>query len=102
MLAGMNWRAGLTIVLLIAAIASGWSIWSQSGGTAEMTGPTRSDYVLYDYEIVSLDSQGKESFTLHGPRLQGFFLGWAIRRHSCIDSQPPLLYCIKNRHTLQF
>ena len=66
----MSWRAGLTIVLLIAAIASGWSIWSQSGGTAEMTGPTRSDYVLYDYEIVSLDSQGKESFTLHGPRLQ--------------------------------
>ncbi len=26
--------------------------------------------MLHDYEIVSLDSQGKESFTLRGPRLQ--------------------------------
>ena len=28
MLAGMNWRAGLTIVLLLAAIACGLSVWT--------------------------------------------------------------------------
>ena len=66
----MSWRARMTIVLLLAAIASGWSVWNQSGGNAETLVSTRSDYVLHDYEIVSLDSQGKESFTLRGPRLQ--------------------------------
>lgn len=68
--AGMNWRSGLTILLLIAAIACGWSVWTHSGGGANATASTRSDYVLHDFEIVSLDSQGKESFTLRGPRLQ--------------------------------
>ncbi|QIL20031.1 LPS export ABC transporter periplasmic protein LptC [Thermomonas sp. HDW16] len=66
----MSWRAGLTIVLLLAAIASGWSVWHQSGGNAETMAAVRSEYVLHDYELVSLDSQGKESFTLRGPRLQ--------------------------------
>ena len=70
MLAGMNWRAGLTIVLLLAAIACGWSVWTHSLGSTETTISTRSDYVLHDFELVSLDSQGKESFTLRGPRLQ--------------------------------
>ena len=70
MLAGMNWRAGLTIVLLLAAIACGWSVWRYAGGGIEQAAATRSEYVLHDYEIVSLDSQGKESFTLRGPVLQ--------------------------------
>ena len=70
MLAGMNWRAGLTIVLLLAAIVCGWSVWTYSGGGADAKVSTRSDYVLHDFELVSLDSQGKESFTLRGPRLQ--------------------------------
>lgn len=67
---GMNWRTGLTLVLLIAAIACGWSVWTHSGSSPNAIASTRSDYVLYDFEIVSLDSQGKESFTLRGPRLQ--------------------------------
>ncbi len=67
----MSWRNGLTIVLLLAAIVCGWSVWNQSGGgAANAVASTRSDYVLHDYEIVSLDAQGKESFTLRGPRLQ--------------------------------
>jgi len=66
----MSWRTGLTLVLLLAAIACGWSVWTFSGAGAQSTATTRSDYVLHDYELVSLDSQGKESFTLRGPRLQ--------------------------------
>lgn len=66
----MNWRAGLTIVLLLAAIACGWSVWTESGHARDSTVALRSDYVLHDFEIVSLDVQGKESFTLRGPRLQ--------------------------------
>lgn len=66
----MTWRTTLTIVLLLAAIICGWSVWKYSGGGKDSAAATRSDYVLRDYEIVSLDSQGKESFTLRGPRLQ--------------------------------
>lgn len=66
----MNWRSGLTIVLLLAAIVCGWSVWTYSGGGSDGKIATRSDYVLHDFELVSLDSQGKESFTLRGPRLQ--------------------------------
>lgn len=60
----------LTLVLVLAALASGWSVWNQSRGTAADAIATRSDYVLRDFELVSLDSEGKESFTLRGPRLQ--------------------------------
>lgn len=66
----MSWRSGLTVFLLLAAIACGWSVWRFSGGGAEAAAATRSEYVLHDYEIVSLDSQGTETFTLRGPRLQ--------------------------------
>ena len=66
----MSWRTGLTLVLLLAAIVCGWSVWNYAGGGEADTAATRSDYVLHDFEIVSLDSQGKESFTLRGPRLQ--------------------------------
>ena len=66
----MTWRVGLTLVLLLAAIACGWSVWTHSGGGIDAAASTSSDYVLHDFEIVSLDSQGKESFTLRGPRLQ--------------------------------
>lgn len=66
----MTWRAGLTIGLLLAAIVCGWSVWKYAPGGQPGAVSTRSDYVLRDYEIVSLDSEGKESFTLRGPRLQ--------------------------------
>lgn len=66
----MNWRGVLTTGLLLAAIVCGWSVWKYAGGGQSKAVATRSDYVLHDYEIVSLDSEGKESFTLRGPRLQ--------------------------------
>ncbi|MEO6103388.1 MAG: LPS export ABC transporter periplasmic protein LptC [Pseudoxanthomonas sp.] len=66
----MSWRGGLTIVLLLAVIASGWSVWTHSDDGPDQAVAKRPDYVLRDYEIVSLDSDGKESFTLRGPELQ--------------------------------
>ncbi len=66
----MSWRGGLTLVLLLAVIASGWSVWTHMEVAPDPTAIERPDYVLRDYEIVSLDSDGKEAFTLRGPELQ--------------------------------
>lgn len=66
----MNWRTAVTWVLLVAAIATGWMAWRQR---AADTGPAkaqfRPDYVLNELELVALDNQGRESFTLRAPRL---------------------------------
>ena len=70
MKAAVRWRTGLTVLLLLAAIASGWSVWTYSANTQDSTASQRPDYVLRDYEVVSLDSEGKEAFTLSGPQLQ--------------------------------
>lgn len=66
----MNWRSALTIILLLAVIASGWSVWTHSKDGPDQAVASRPDYVLRDYEVVSLDSDGKEAFTLRGPELQ--------------------------------
>ena len=66
----MNWRTALTLVLLVAAIATGWSIWSHRGHAPLASGDSgRSDYVLHDFELVALDELGRESFTLRAPRM---------------------------------
>ena len=70
MLAGMNWRAGLTIVLLLAAIACGWSVWTHSLGSTETTISSFSDLLRPAFSPLSPDSQRNESVTLRGPRLQ--------------------------------
>ncbi len=66
----MNWRIGITLALLLAVIASGWSVWTHSNVSPDQTVAKRPDYILRNYEIVSLDSDGKEAFTLRGPELQ--------------------------------
>lgn len=66
----MSWRAALTLLLLAAAIASGWSVWRQSARGGDAVVALRSDFVLTEFELVSLDKAGEESFTLRGPRLQ--------------------------------
>lgn len=70
MRSAMSWRTLLTLVLLVAAVASGWSVWRLSHNGDEDVLNARPDYVLRDYEITSLDKRGKESFTLRGPVLQ--------------------------------
>ncbi len=66
----MNWRVVLTLVLLAGAVVSGWSVWRQNAGhRVAGTSSGRSDYVLQDFEVVVLDQQGHESFTLQAPRL---------------------------------
>lgn len=65
----MSWRGSLTLFLLLAAIVSGWSAWRQRADPVAEAASQRSDYVLRDFELVSLDDQGKESFTLRAPEL---------------------------------
>ncbi|RPE81020.1 LPS export ABC transporter periplasmic protein LptC [Vulcaniibacterium tengchongense] len=67
----MNWRALATALLLVGAALSGWALWSQrerDAGRAEAV--QRPDYVLHDFELVVLDKQGRESFTLRAPLLE--------------------------------
>lgn len=66
----MSWRLILSLLLLAAAIASGWSVWRMTHPSDDGVLRTRPDYVLRDYEITSLDKRGKELFTLRGPLLQ--------------------------------
>lgn len=66
----MNWRAGLTLFLLVAAVVSAWSVLrNRSTDPLGAATPGRSDYVLHDVELVVLDDTGKESFTLGAPRI---------------------------------
>lgn len=66
----MSARAAMTLVLLVAAIACGWSVWTHSSRKADTAVALHPDYVLRDYQIVSLDADGTEAFTLRGPYLQ--------------------------------
>jgi len=66
----MSWRGALTLVLLVAAILSGWSAWQHRRDDAPaVANDQRSDYLLRDFELIALDNQGKESFTLRAPKL---------------------------------
>jgi lipopolysaccharide export system protein LptC len=66
----MNWRAITTILLLVGAIVSGWSVWNQRNKEVAPTATgVHSDYVLIDFELTALNEQGRESFTLRAPRL---------------------------------
>ena len=69
--AGVNVRLLLGIVLLAATIACGWSLWSNRvTDDGDGVRSSRSDYVLNDFELTSLDAEGKESFTLRAPMLR--------------------------------
>ena len=66
----MSWRGLLTLVLLAAAVVSGWSVWNhRAPEPVRDPASGRSDYQLYDFELVVLDEQGKEAFTLRAPQL---------------------------------
>ena len=66
----MTWRGTLTLVLLVAAVITGWSAWRQRAPTvAPAAASARPDYVLHDFELVALNREGKESFLLRAPQL---------------------------------
>lgn len=66
----MNWRGALTVILLVTAIAAGWAILRERASLrATGQAEARPDYILHDFEIISLNQEGREGFTLHGPRL---------------------------------
>ena len=67
----MSWRLGLGLVLLAAALFSGWSAWKQHGTEdAHVAATERSDYLMRDFEMISLDEAGQESVTLRAPEMQ--------------------------------
>lgn len=66
----MNWRLWLTLALAGVATLIGWSLWRQGEGPAGPADGGRADYVLEDFELVSLDREGREAFTLRAPRLE--------------------------------
>ena len=66
----MSWRGWVVVALLLAALASGWSAWRQRAEPAAVVAANaRPDYLLRDFELVSLDREGKEAFTLRAPEL---------------------------------
>jgi len=65
----MSGRAWLAIALAVAALASSWLLWNQRQADAGARSEAGVDYVLHDFEITSLDSDGKESLTLRAPHL---------------------------------
>ena len=67
----MSWRTVLGLVLLVAAALSGWSAWKQRD-VPEANAPSseRSDYLMRNFEVISLNEQGQESMTLQAPQMQ--------------------------------
>ncbi len=66
-----TWRVFVTLGLLLGAIVTGWSVWRHHAvPEAGADGGGRSDFVLHDYEIIALDKDGKEAFSLLGPLLR--------------------------------
>ena len=65
-------RTALNLVLLVSALALGalavWQLRREAAPAA--TAQDRSDYVLRDFELVTLHDDGTESFTVRGPYLQ--------------------------------
>ena len=67
----MSWRLTLTVVLLLGALVSGWSASRQKDSIVpEDAADGRSDYLLRDFDIVALDNEGREAFSLQAPELQ--------------------------------
>lgn len=66
----IGWRGILGLVLAAAVLLSGWAVWTQRGPEPP-SGPAsvRSDYQLYDFDLVVLEEDGSEAFTLRAPHM---------------------------------
>lgn len=67
----MNRRALIGAVLVVAVVASGWLAIQLRPERSEpvFVGPPRADYTMEDYQLVVLDADGAESFTVSGPQM---------------------------------
>lgn len=67
----MNWRTVLGVGLFIAALVTGISAWRhRTVAGPEQISENVNDFVLSNFEIISLDEEGKESATLRAPAMQ--------------------------------
>ena len=61
----------LSAVLLGVAVFTGVAVWQLRPGPRPVAaGVARSDYVLEDFELTSLDAAGKEAFSVAAPHLE--------------------------------
>ena len=66
----IHWRPLLVLALVVGAALAGWALWTHRTPPARVaTAGDRPDYRLDDFELVSLDADGRESFTLRAPTL---------------------------------
>ncbi|MCA0394949.1 MAG: LPS export ABC transporter periplasmic protein LptC [Proteobacteria bacterium] len=66
----MNWRLAIILALLAGAVLTGWHAWRDSGPLQEeAVVEARSDFILRDFEVISLNAEGQESFALRAPEM---------------------------------
>ena len=67
----MRSRSLITMSLLAVAAVGGVAVWQlQPEAPPPPPAPTRSDYILENFELTSLGEDGKESFSVTAPRLE--------------------------------
>ena len=67
----MNWRLALGLILAVVAALAAWSLRNRDKDSpAVVDSGQRPDYVMHDFELISLDDQGKENVTLRAPLLE--------------------------------
>jgi len=67
----MGWRPLLSAGLLLVALVTTWSAWQDKNPALPLEpGTPRSEYVLHEFDLVSLNAQGEEAFTLSAPQLR--------------------------------
>lgn len=88
----MSLRAVLTATLIVIALAAGWAIIRQRANLDATGQPeARPDYVLHDFEIITLQKDGREGFTLQAPKLAR-----TPGNHEMNIDQPVFLFPDKN------
>lgn len=60
-----------TLLIFALAVITTIAVWKlRSRPEVKAEGPARSDYVLHNFEMTTLDEKGKEAFTLKSPYLE--------------------------------
>ena len=60
-----------TVLIFALALVTTFIVWNlRSSPRVKAEGPARSDYVLHNFEMTTLDENGKEAFTLKSPYLE--------------------------------